>query len=276
MGPFGKIVYFLGDVHGNMNRLNAFIETWVRRHPQVRTLAEQYEKDGEPFDVLILQCGDMAYYWPDLNNLGRINNEVDFLPSGRVPIYWTGGNHEDWDRLDRLFPVGSAAARSNIAQVDDGVYFCRFGATLELTPDITVLFAGGAESIDKDYRLQLMREGAPKIWWDQEGISKEDLDRLANVPSAQIIVSHTAPSVFNLKPFLAGNSWERIGHLDEPSRYLLDELLARYHPQNWYFGHFHKYMMGKTDDCHWEGLASLDSGEKFWTSILLWYDGDDE
>lgn len=127
MGPFVKMVYFLGDVHGNMDRLNDFIETYVRRHPQVRQLAEKYEKDGESFDVIIMQCGDMAYYWPNMSNLGRIDNEVEFLSSGRVPIYWTGGNHEDWDRLDRLFPAGSAAERTNIAQVDDGVFFCRFG-----------------------------------------------------------------------------------------------------------------------------------------------------
>lgn len=196
------LAYILGDVHADIVRLNSFIDEKIRKSPQIRVLAEDYEKGGDELRLFIFQSGDLAFYWPGYSHVGKINNRIDFLPGGHVPMYWCGGNHEDWDRLDRLFPEGSAAAARNIAQVDDCIYFCRFGATLELGGNLTVLFAGGAESIDKDHRLRKMRfDGAPKIWWEQEGISEADMARLDNVSEAQWVVSHTAPMGFNLAPF---------------------------------------------------------------------------
>ena len=215
------LVYVLGDVHGDMGRLNTFIDRKIRQHPIVKTLAEDGARGGDEFRVVILQCGDMAYFWPFVDHADMIRNLIDFLPGGRVPIYWCGGNHEDWDQLDGLFSPASLADRTNMAEVEKGIFFCRFGATLELVPDITVLFVGGAESIDKDYRLRKMRsKGCPKIWWEQEGIGEADMERLKNIPRADLIISHTAPKAFSLAPSLAGNAWDG-KHIDEPSRELL-------------------------------------------------------
>lgn len=267
------LVYILGDVHGDIARLNNFINKYVREHPAVKMLAQDEAKGGDEFRVIILQTGDMAFFWPHVNHAGMINNRIDFLHDKYVPIYWCGGNHEDWDQLDKLFPDGSIEAQSNIAQVDRSIYFCRFGAALKLTPDITALFAGGAESCDKQYRLHKMQmAGFPKIWWEQEGISREDLARLQDIPRAEWIVSHTAPSAFNLYPFLSRDYDSGIGHIDEPSRDLLQKVLEKYHPKKWFFGHFHMYMSGQTDGCHWQGLADLASREQSWASKMLIYE----
>lgn len=267
------LAYVLGDVHGGFGKLNNFIDIYIRKNSTVKVLAEDYANGGDEFRVIILQTGDMAFFWPYVNHLGMIRNRIDFLPDKYAPIYWCGGNHEDWDQLDMLFPAGSAQAESNIAEVDQGVYFCRFGATLELTPDITVLFAGGAESRDKRYRIMKMIRGYPKMWWEQEGISEEDMKRLQHVPRAEWIVSHTAPAAFNLYPFLSSKNSDSMGHINEPSRALLQKVLEKYHPKQWFFGHFHHYMSGVTDGCHWQGLSSLESEERSFTSEMLTYEG---
>lgn len=263
---FGVCVYIVGDVHGNIHGLNRFINNQVRLHSQVKALAAEYEKSGEDFRVIILQCGDMGWYWPHVNHNGMLRNEIDFLPSGRVPIYWCGGNHEDWDRLDSL--------GTHITEVDKGVYYCPFGTTLELTPDIHVLFAGGAESADKQYRLRKMQEeGFPKIWWEQEGISEADMARLNEVSRAEWVVSHAAPRGFSISGYLDGGLRHRMKR-DEPSRNLLEQILIKYQPLNWFFGHYHRYMAGKKGECIWEGLAELGSLDRWWSSALLWYDED--
>lgn len=248
--------------------MNSFIDGHIRRNPAIRQLAGDCRKEGTDFKTVILQCGDLAFYWPHTSHVGVIDNEIDFLPTGRCPIYWCGGNHEDWDQLDRLFPAESAAARRNIAQVDDGIYFCRFGATLKLG-NINILFAGGAESVDKEYRLKKMREEKwHKIWWEQESITQEDLERLENIKEADWVISHTAPAGFDLAPWLAGNGWSETV-LDETSREALETVRERFRPKLWFFGHFHRYMDGMTDGCRWEGLADVASQEKSWTVITL-------
>lgn len=256
-----KLIFILGDVHGDIAMLNTFISKKICANKAIRQLAEE----DPDFQTLIFQCGDMAYFWPYVNNKGIIRNGINFLPGGRVPIYWCGGNHEDWDKLDSLFDNDD----DNIAEVDRGIYFCRFGTTFELPGNIIALFLGGAESVDKKYRLEKMLDpNYPKIWWDQESISELDMDRLTRVPEADWIISHTAPAGFDLRAWISDNSWSDT-YIDNTSRQMLEKVRQKYWPSRWFFGHFHKYMDGYTDGCEWQGLADMRSQEQYYESILL-------
>ena len=259
----GRYIFIMGDVHGSFNGLNSFINKRIRQDKTLRTIAPYWKRDGDDFQVIILQCGDFAYFWP-MGEKPVIQNRIDWLPVGRVPIYWTGGNHEDWDELDRL--------DSGISEVAKSVFYCPFGSTLTLSPDVTVLFAGGAESADKDWRLSEMRKGAPKIWWEQEGISKADMERLVFVPEADWVVSHTAPSSFDIENKMRGQAgW--MEHVHEPSRLKLEQVLMKYEPKRWFFGHFHHFLNGFSDGCEWECLPNLDGAQKFWDKVYLeWKD----
>lgn len=258
-----KIVYIIGDVHGEFGELNAFINREIRQNRSMRAIAADWRARGADLEVLILQCGDFAFYWPGCNNDRAIHNEVPFLKNGLVPIYWCAGNHEDFDRLDSLFTPESPASLDNIAQLARGVYFCRFGACLDLDEQTRVLFAGGAESADKSERVP------HKSWWPQESVDSADLDRLAHVPRAELVISHTAPAAFDLESQLgAAWSFDRT-HLYEPSRHMLDEVLEKYHPRRWYFGHFHKAMRGRTDGCDWQCLNYLGGSGKSWEKLYF-------
>lgn len=255
----GRIVYVLGDVHGDFRNLNNFINTKIRQDKTLRSIVPYWKANGDDLRVLIMQCGDFAYYWPGQDSRGKIKNDADYLPDGRVPVYWTGGNHEDWDQLDKL--------GRGITEIDRGVFFCPFGSVLSLAPHIDVLFAGGAESVDKDYRLKKMAEGAPKIWWEQEGVSHADLARLEKVEKADWVISHTAPSSFNLISRLAAGV-----HLRERSRLMLEQILVKYNPKRWFFGHFHFHETGFDYGCEWECLDCLDGMGKAWDKIYVEWD----
>lgn len=245
MSGFDKVIFVLGDIHGDMARLNYLINKQIRMNSRMRRLAEENE-----IEVMILQCGDFAFFWPGDDNSAAIKNKVDFLKDGLVKIYWCAGNHEDHDKLDSLFAFDSCEGFAEVAQ---GVFFARFGAVLDVGA-IRVLFAGGAESHDKEYR----KEG--KDWWPQEGISESDLERL---PDGKVdwVISHTAPWYFEMPV--------AHGALPEQSRAKLDVVFDRYQPQNWFFGHFHQYRQGYYDGCDWTCLNYMGGGGRSWERICL-------
>lgn len=248
MPDYSKIIFITGDVHGHFSALNAFINAQIRQNRRMKQLAEK-----TALEVMILQCGDFAFFWPGCDNSRSINNKVGFVKDGQVKIYWCAGNHEDHDRLDNLFKPDN---KDNFAEVAPGVIYARFGATLDLGAGARVLFAGGAESHDRENRV----EGVS--WWPQEGISKQDMDRLDAVPGADWIISHTAPYYLDVP--LRGHL------LPEPSRRMLDAVFDRYQPKYWYFGHFHNHCQGYYDGCDWECLDCLDIGRsKSWERVCL-------
>lgn len=261
-----RLVYILGDVHGEFGRLNEFINKKIRLHPAVRALAEDCRMNGCELAIDILQCGDFAWFWPECDSKGAIKNQVDFFKDGRINIYWCAGNHEDHDALDGII---EKAGWSKPIDVDKGIFHCPFGSTLELAPDVTVLFAGGAESLDKAWRLQKMREGCPRIWWPQEEISENDMKRLAQAPqglqsgdsAVDWIISHTAPAKFNFytgrKPGLS------------ISRDFLDRILRKYRPKMWFFGHSHEHMKGNCNGTEWECLSDIGGRHLFWECVML-------
>lgn len=251
-----QIIYILGDVHGQFGKLNDFIDARVRKNRALEYAA----RDGG-LEVDVFQVGDLGYFWPRFDGRGKIDNRISFLEGGRLKFYWCGGNHDDWDQIDALFSGGAA-----IAETEPGIYCCNFGAPVALINGETALFCGGAESIDKDWRLAEMRRGAEKIWWPQEGVSRNDVESLAAVPKAEIILSHTAPMLFNLSPWLAGNGFKPKKE-DNASRELLNEVYLKYRPKKWFFGHFHERMRGRFEKCEWFGLSDMKYELDCWTSL---------
>lgn len=255
--PYHKLVYVLGDIHGEFGALNAFINKEIRGNKRIRTLAAGLKAKGIELEVLFLQAGDFGFHWPGEDNSGAIKNTVDFLCDGHIKIYFCAGNHEDHNALDALFQDNPQANETNIAEIEPGVYFARFGATLCLTDGITVLFSGGAESCDRDGRTEGLS------WWPQEGISDEELARLETISHADWVISHTAPNTFPLRGcFVSSKAFE-------PSRGKLEIVFERYRPKRWFFGHFHDHMTGEAYGCEYACLNHLGSGDVWYEKIEL-------
>ncbi|WP_062384533.1 metallophosphoesterase family protein [Demequina iriomotensis] len=175
-------VALLGDTHGN--------EEWIRH------ALEEFATAG--LDTII-QVGDLGV-WPG-PAAGKMWNKIDeLLARNGQTMYVAPGNHEDYDRIDRL------EAR------DDG--WLRFRHHILLAPrghrtelgGRTLVWLGGAASVDRGWRRYLESMTGQKTWWHQEEITAADVEAAAAGGHADIMVAHEAPhGVPSIERQIAGN-----------------------------------------------------------------------
>lgn len=184
---------------------------------------------------IVLQVGDFGYFprHPGYDPRERIESPV--------PIHFCDGNHEDHERLVALRKDGERTAH----EVAQNVFWQDRGSTLTLPDGRVVLFLGGADSIDK----RLRTEG--DSWFPGEQITDADMQALPDV-KVDIVVSHTCPNEILMSEVVCPEALVR-----DTARERLDEVLVRYQPAQWFFGHWHRPMRGVTHGCAWEGLNDL-------------------
>ncbi len=204
---------------------------------------------------IILQCGDFGF-WPG----HRFYDPAKKLIPGKTQIHWIDGNHEDHRSIRTGLKTGTLPVAENMPNV---VYQPR-GSTLTLPDGRKILFAGGAFSVDNKIRLP------GKDWFpDLETLTEQDWNNFPDAHEGQvdIIISHTAPTEFAVKG-VPLNEWPDWWDRDsDPSSEILSKALARYKPQQWYFGHFHKFQRGTYQGCNWIGLDSAQPGKKWWIEL---------
>jgi Icc-related predicted phosphoesterase len=213
-------IMVIGDTHGDWPFLNELIS---KRKPEV-----------------VLSCGDFGW-WPKFHDsyslcppygvkkkkwelFGAIKNHD-------CKIHFAPGNHEDWNDLDEH-------EKSSQLELMPNVFYMPKGSVVTLPDGRNVLFFGGAESIDKAYRI----EGVD--WFRQEVATYADLYLLDKITcKIDIVISHTAPDKFTA---FDATMPERIG---DPTRQILDYILDHFKPSLWYFGHFHRPAKERIGDC---------------------------
>jgi len=210
-------IIITGDVHGNFKRLNMLIN---KNKPE-----------------LIICCGDFGY-WP---NSGR--DLTDIKLQGAEKLLWCEGNHEDhWSLANR-----------ESDEIVPGIIYMPRGSTYELPDGRTILFMGGADSIDKRART-LGRD-----WFPEEIITQKDMMNLPDI-KVDIFITHTCPNelIDTLKL-----QYPEKGH--EPSNDALTELWKIYKPDLWYFGHWHQYQEGVLNGItKWHCLSYPGQGQRWW------------
>ena len=167
---------------------------------------------------LILQCGDFGF-WP---NQGMRLPKTGFrdVDGNVVPMHFCDGNHENHPRLLEL-------ARDGDFEIGWGIFYQPRGSVLTLPDGRTVLFAGGAASIDKAVRT----EGVD--WFPEEILTKEEFrNQFPKMDRVDIVISHTVPESVVLPPMLDKTFYD-------PSRVILEAVLQKYRPAMWFCGHFH-------------------------------------
>lgn len=259
-----QLVYIVGDVHGNWEALNDFLDENIRRSEQTADLLRNFPS----LEIILLQTGDFGY-WPhhhgQVERRGRIwnqygiDNTMPQLQGGLIQIYWCDGNHENHDALDLLKISNPGKA---FVEIMPGVNYAPFGATLELLHGVTVLFCGGAESTDKWMRVPGLS------WWEQEVISEKDMRRLPPAHNTRVdwVISHTCPTLFSL-----GKLRSLADKNSDPSKPFLDRVLLDYRPKRWWFGHYHACQQGRHEDCLWTMLGRCDNpeGGNYFEQIVL-------
>jgi hypothetical protein len=215
-------VMVLGDVHGHWADLSDLI------------------KNMQP--DIVLQCGDFGYFprWVEKGG-GRPYDPTGRM-TNRVRFHWCDGNHEDHEILAMLRENLDGGKRRAF-EIAPNVFWQDRGSTLTLPDGRVVLFMGGGDSTDKKARKQ------GRDWFPGELISWADMRALPDV-EVDIVISHTCPKKFKLQ--LKNHDKE-----NDPSRQFLDEVLERYKPKLWFFGHWHNRIQGREGRCSWEGLNKL-------------------
>lgn len=223
-----KKILIAGDIHAQWEDLNEAID-------------DEYHKIK-----MIISCGDFGW-WPHFH--GTKNKLVygEFNQFGinnrGLPIYWCDGNHENFDSIDDY------VSKNIFNFAGENIFYQPRGSVITLDDERNIMFFGGGLSIDKHHR---------KIgysWWPQEIPNNDDINRaLDNLEKYKIdiMISHTGPEVFidQLNPAL--------DKLNDPTVKIMNMLLERASPKQWFFGHFHQYMTGHDMGCDWTCLNRMD------------------
>lgn len=237
--------YAIGDVHGEFSKLNAFI---AQKSPD-----------------RIFSVGDFGFWAPIEENLYlryiQLNGDGDEkaareysqtecwaakIKPHNTKIYVAPGNHEQWTLLNEW---ESAHGKVPI-EVFPNIFYCPKGTFLEVDGK-TILFMGGADSIDKQWRTP------GYDWFPDETIKERDIIDLPD-RKVDILISHTCPESI-LKYVLPYPD----DALRDPSRLALDYVFNKYRPSHIYFGHFHTYKKGAISvTSHWTCLNQI--GQTGW------------
>jgi len=209
-------IIVVGDLHGNWGSLNTLIS---KKSPEI-----------------VLQCGDFGW-WPIMDTKHSIsggyeNNKwrLKGIKPGNSKVFWCDGNHEEFPYLKM---------DGKIHEMYENVFYASRGSTIELDDGRIVLFAGGAASIDKHLRTP------GYDWFPEENISNEDLDRLLSYDYIDIVISHTCPTEFDIIRRKTRDN----------SRVALSQVLDKYKPDKWFFGHWHIFKQGKVNNTVWTCLT---------------------
>lgn len=212
-------ILITGDIHGEFGRLNDLLN---KKRPD-----------------LTICCGDFGY-WPNI--LRGPYDDISYVKTHGKDLLWCDGNHEDhWAIRDRVTDE----------LVPNIIYMPR-GSTYKLEDGRTIMFMGGAESIDKNIRT-LGRD-----WFPEETIQQKDLMNLPDI-NIDIFITHTCPTelVDIMKQIYPEKGFE-------PSNQALSQLWKMYNPKLWFFGHWHYYKHGQLDMTKWYALSYPGQGTRWW------------
>ncbi len=202
------MIYITGDTHGTIDS----------RFSAINFQPEEF--------IIIL--GDFGFIWETkpteteatlLSELGSEGSTVLFID----------GNHENFDRLDRLPTEFRFGAEVGVVQT--GLYPLRRG-NIYTIGDQRFFAMGGGLSIDKTFRIQRFS------WWPQEQPSWEETQRALETLKkheyeTDYVLTHVAPSTIK-RMVLHGDN-----RFPDPTEQFLDSLYPLIRFKLWFFGHYH-------------------------------------
>lgn len=204
-----KKIWVLGDVHGDIGALNTLIN---KRRP----------------DVAII-LGDAGFVFAERGFAP--DHKLQEVKPHNTKVFWICGNHEHWDFIEQKWGRNGAEP----IEICTNLFYCPIGSTLTINGK-NILFMGGADSVDKMYRLPTVD------WFEQEVLTESDFATtvaLVGDKQIDIVCAHTCP----MEVPMTGNplffrSDDKAG---DPTRKILSNILFKYKPKFFFFGHWHKY-----------------------------------
>ena len=214
-----SLVGILGDTHGQQ-RWTGFA-LWTYAQHGIDT---------------VYQVGDFGFR---KSNSGKsdpfslfVNDKAKTLGIRLVVI---PGNHEDYDVIDSV-PVSDDGWQHYMSNIDIAPRGHRW--TQE---GVSFVALGGAPSVDRMWRLSQQRPKM-KLWWHQEAITEEDVEKTIAGGHADIMLAHDAPFVQQIQKAIGHNphgfAREDIEYAYE-GRKLIDKAFSGVRPKVFIHGHYH-------------------------------------
>lgn len=210
------MIYITGDKHGDFSSIFEF--------------CQKYNTTTEDIMIVLGDAG-INYY---LNKKDRIlKNELSKCP---ITLFCIHGNHEE--RPENISTYKTKAFHKGIVYYEEeypNILFAKDGQVYDFN-NLKTLVAGGAYSVDKDYRI---KKGFK--WFESElpdGKKKYDIiyGMMSYEKRIDVILTHTCP--YKYIPVEALLSFVNQSEVDNSYEQWLDMLLNSMY-EKWYCGHFH-------------------------------------
>lgn len=255
-------------------------------HGNVQDIIPKIYKAGEYGISHVLVVGDFGLwthkaeghlFLDEVNEAARINN---------LSVFAIGGNHENWDHWNYIVNTmpgskGWAMARRRILLAPKAHQWTWAGKTF--------VGAGGAVSIDKQYRLAKERgntnileaygdysksaSGEKTLWWPNEQFTEDDLRKVQSYGQADYLMTHDCsdetPFRNRLKPDAESQRHRR----------RIDEVLKSVKPKMHFHGHMHEkydwvnervYGQSAFDNEPWTGPSTRTLGLEAFKDFNSW------
>jgi hypothetical protein len=210
-------VALVGDLHGDLQHLLLAAATaWARGASE------------------LIALGDWGFIWPGEPWNRALDKISKRLASRGMTMYVVDGNHE-WHPALNSFAVDDDGLR----RLRQNVLHMPRGQRMTLSSGRTLAVMGGANSIDRDLRV----EGTS--WWPEEAITEEDLTALGD-RHADILLGHDAPlDLPDLDRELTVEKydwpWSVIQYAEEGRR-MFDRGFRAVRPRLSVSGHYHRFL----------------------------------
>jgi hypothetical protein len=209
----------LGDTHGNANVVLAALRNFFAA------------------DVMqIIQVGDFGF-WPGKHGVAFLTYVNTLLAKNNQTLYVIPGNHEDYTQI-RFFMEredGWLEAKSHILVAPRGFRWEWDG--------VSFVALGGAPSVDRGWRVHEQRRTGYPIWWAEEAITGEDMEKTMAGGRADVMVAHDAPlGVPQIEKRIANNPhgfWEADLEYALQGRVDMAAVVDVVRPKLFFHGHYH-------------------------------------
>lgn len=218
-------IMLAGDVHGNGAHLAKLFQR-----------ARQLECEK------VIALGDFGV-WPGSYGRRYLELASRLTEETGIALWFLDGNHEDHDKLDKVFPDARRAQDPDLTPQPwpnlPGITYLPRGATWS-EHGVTFMALGGAYSVDEEWRT-------PGVsWWPQEQLKPwQAAEAIRRAPAqVHVLLTHDCPTMC-FEPQLTLNP--KLDARSRGNRELVDAVRASVRPPVTVHGHMHTPCAGNDE-----------------------------